>query len=294
MTYTIKSYQEEFLDAQERVGREATKNWTSFAQTPADQLKLAYSQPGFDPETRHYCFENGELVGFLTSKAEEDGKASLEFPIVLPDHEDAESLLFEKAVDTLRKKGVKVIRTRVSKGWGKTEEMAEKWGYTFAEELAVTYSVPVDTARTKDIPGLEDVVSYEHEKDFEQMVDIFVAHFDMTPEHARANFETIENAGDKVVAHLVIRKDGKVIGRGMAFRGDDPTEAFTGTLYVTEEKQRELLLTKIVTICKEKGIKTLDAPLYGDLLKQKDQLIKLFESLGFTQTGTTSYYEKKI
>ena len=80
----------------------------------------------------------------------------------------------------------------------------------------------------------------------------------------------------------------------MAFRGDDPTEAFTGTLYVTEEKQRELLLTKIVTICKEKGIKTLDAPLYGDLLKQKDQLIKLFESLGFTQTGTTSYYEKKI
>ena len=79
---------------------------------------------------------------------------------------------------------------------------------------------------------------------------MFVAHFNMTPEHARTNFETIEKAGDKVVAHLVIRKNGKVIGRGMAFRGDDPTEAFTGTLYVTEEKQRELLLTKIITICK--------------------------------------------
>lgn len=295
MTYTIKSYQEEVLDAQERVGKEVTKNWKSFAQTPVDQLKQAYSQPDFDPETRHYCFVNGELVGFLTSKVEEDGKkASLEFPLVLPGHEEAESLLFEKALDVLRKKGVKTVQTRVSEGWGKTVEMAKKWGYTFVEELAIMYSMPVSTAQIKDIPGLEEITNYEHEKDFEQMVDIFVKDFNMTPEHARTNFETLENAGDKVVAHLVMRKDGTIIGRALALRHHDPTKAFTGAIYVTEENQRKLLLTKILTICKEKGMKTLDTMISRDLLPQKDQLITLYESLGFTRTGTLSSYEIEI
>ena len=292
--YTIRSYQEEFLEEQERIGKEVTKNWKSFAQTPADQLKQVYSQLGFDAETRLYCFKDGELVGFLTSKVEENGKASLEFPMVLPDHKEAEQLLFDEVLKVLRKKGVKTVETRVSEGWGTTVDMAQKWGYTFAEELAIAYSGDMNTLDILDVPGLEEINDYDHDKDFEQMVDIFIKNFQMTPEQARANFEALENAGDKVLAHVVIRKEGKIIGRAMALRQDDPAKAFMGTVYVTEENQRKLLLTKILTICIEKGITRLDGLISRDLFHIKDELMSLYESLGCVQMTTLSFYKKEI
>ncbi|MBU7012052.1 MAG: GNAT family N-acetyltransferase [Theionarchaea archaeon] len=298
MTYIIKSYQEEFLDAQEQVGREVTKNWTPFIQTPAEQLKQIYSQPDFDPETRHYCFKNSKLVGFLTSsvleEAEKVKKANLEFPLVLPGHEEAEQLLFEKALKILRKKGANVIRTRVSESWGKTVEMAERWGYTFAEKLAECYRIHINAADIKEIPDT-DITAYHHQRDLEQMVTIFVTEYDMTPEQAHFNFESLEKAGDKVVAHLVMRKDGEIAGRALALRDDyNPHQAYTGALYVTQEEQRKLFLTKILLICKEKGIKMLDTTIFGNLLSMKDQLAALYTSLGFDHIATVSYYEKEI
>ena len=109
--YKIKSYQEEFLEAQEKVGTEATKDWQAFGQTPATQLKQIYSQEGFDPNTKLYAFEGDKLVGFLTSSIipeSEDGikRANLEFPIVLKGHEGCCELLFNKAIDYLKSKGL--------------------------------------------------------------------------------------------------------------------------------------------------------------------------------------------
>ncbi|KYK28543.1 MAG: hypothetical protein AYK19_20810 [Theionarchaea archaeon DG-70-1] len=300
MTYVIKSYQEEFLDAQERVGREATKDWTSFGQTPAERLRQVYSQPDFDLETRHYCFKDGELVGFLTSNVLKEGdggvkRANLEFPLVLPGHEEAEELLFEKAIKVLQNKGVKVVRTRVSELWGGTVEMAQRWGYTYAEDVGMSYSITLDAVDIKEIPELDKITDYNHERDSEQMVAIFVREYSMTPEQARDNFESINKAGDQVVAHLVMRKEGEIVGRALALRNeDDPTRAYTGTIYVTEENQRKLFLTKILDICKEKGIEELNAAIFGDLLSIKDQLAKQYELLGFRHTATISYYEKEI
>jgi predicted GNAT family N-acyltransferase len=297
MTYSINQYQDGFIDAQARVGREVTKTWTFFFQTPAEQLKHIYSQPDFDAETRHYCFKGNELVGFLTSKVEKDDtwKASLEFPLVLPGHENCESLLFERALDVLRKKGVRTVNTRVSGHWGRTVEMAEKWGYTFAKVVSMVYSMEVNTASIGDLPGLGEVAPYEHEKDFDQMVDIFVKNFKMTPEEARTNFESLEKSEDRVIAHLVIRKDGKIVARALALRSeDDPAHAHTGTCYVTEEDQRKRLLVKIINICKEAGVRTLVTPLFGDQLSQKDRLIPFYKSLGFAHACTVSSYEKSL
>ncbi len=298
MKYVIKNYQEEFLNAQERLGKEVTKNWKSFGQTPAEQLRQIYSQPDFDPETRHYCFLNDTLVGFLTSsvpKEDDNTRAALEFPLVLPGHEEAEELLFERAVKVLRDKGVKVIRTRVSEGWGKTVEFAERWGFTFAELLGIGYIADLDSVSIQNLPGLAEMTDYDHERDSEQMIQIFVREYKMTPEQARTNFETLAKAGDQIVAHLIIRKEGQIIGRALALRDDDdPSHARTATIYTTEEQQRKLFLTKILKICREKGIKKLSTAIFGDALSDKDKLGKLYESLGFTRLTTISYYEKKI
>ena len=60
--YEIKNYSEEFLEAQEAVGREATKDWNMFGQSSAERLKAIYSREGFDPETKFYAFEGDKLV----------------------------------------------------------------------------------------------------------------------------------------------------------------------------------------------------------------------------------------
>jgi len=299
MTYILKNYQEEFLDAQEKVGKEATKTWKAFGQTPTAQLKQIYSQPDFDPETRHYCFKDDKLVGFLTSnileEPEKPKRATLEFPIVLPGHEAAEDLLFERAIKVLQTKGVTVVRTRVSEVWGKTKEFAERWGYTPVELLGMLYSIELATVSIQETPELAEIANYDHERDFEQMIEIFIREFGMTPEQARNNFESLAKAGDQVAAHFVIRKEGEIIGRALALRQeDDPTQAYTATFYVTKDQQRKLFLTKILKTCKEKGIEKLDTSIYGDLLPLKDQLVELYESLGFSYVATISYYEKEI
>ncbi|MBU7033183.1 MAG: GNAT family N-acetyltransferase [Theionarchaea archaeon] len=297
MTYSITHYQDGFIDDQERVGKEVTRTWTFFFQTPAEQLYQLYSQPDFDRETRHYCFKDNELVGFLTSKVGKDdtSKASLEFPLVLPGHEPCESLLFERALEVLRRKGVRIVSTRVSDQWGKTLEMAEKWGYSFSEVVSVVYGMDVDTASIEDLPDSEDIVPYDHEKDFDQMVDIFVNNFNMTLEEARANFESLEKSGDQVIAHLVIREDGKIVARALVLRSeDDPAQARTGAFYVTEENQRKQLLLKLIKICKEAGISMLATSLFGDQISQKDRFVPLYESLGFTHRCTVSSYVKHI
>ncbi len=299
MTYVLKNYQKEFVEAQERVGKEATKDWKSFAQTPAEQLRQIYSQEDFDPETRHYCFKDGELVGFLSSTVlKESGggikRANLEFPIVLPGHEEAGDLLFEKAIKVLKAKGVSVVRTRVSELWGETMKLAARWGYTFAEELITLYSIELDAATIREIPGLEEVTDYDHGRDLEQMVDIFVRDYGMTPEQAHTNFVTIEKS-DQVIAHLVIRKEGKITGRTLALPYDkEPTRAYTTTIYAAEERQRKMLLTKTLKKCKEKGIKKLDASIGGNMLKSKDQFVELYKSFGFNYRAAISMYEKKI
>jgi hypothetical protein len=297
MTYVITHYQDEFIADQARIGKMITRDWTFYYQTPTTQLKQIYSHPDFDPETRHYCFKDNILVGFCTSKVEKEDPegASLEFPLVLPDHTACESLLFERAVQVLSQKGVHKVRTRVSEKWGRTVHLAETWGYTFAELVSMLYTMDVKSASMPEIPASEEVTPYDHEKDFDQLVTIFVNHFNMTPEEARTNFNSLEKAGDQVMAHLVIRKTNTIQGRVLLLRDEeDSTQARMGVVYVTEEHLRKILIQHLIVICKEKGIETLTIPLFGDQLSQKDLLIPLYESLGFTHTCTISSYEKHI
>ena len=71
--YIIKTYKEGFEEEQEKVGAKVAQDWINAHQTPADRLKEVYSQPEFDPETRHYCFKGDKMVGFL---AEAHGRSS--------------------------------------------------------------------------------------------------------------------------------------------------------------------------------------------------------------------------
>jgi hypothetical protein len=109
--YVIKPYQKGFEGDQARIGQEVARNWIwPYAYDLEDLCKI-HAQPDFDPDTRHYCFLDDEMVGFMASMITPAGggaisTANLEFPRMLPGHEGAAEILIEAALDTLKAKGI--------------------------------------------------------------------------------------------------------------------------------------------------------------------------------------------
>src|SRR5512140_545335 len=117
--YIVRDYQKGFEQDQVGIGLEVSRNWIwPYAYHLEDLLKI-HAQPGFDPATRHYCFLGDEMVGYLVSSVIPSGDgaictANLDFPRMLPGHEQAAGMLLESAFYTLRKKGVCRVVGRVT------------------------------------------------------------------------------------------------------------------------------------------------------------------------------------
>jgi len=292
--YKIKSYQEEFLEAQEKVGKEATKDWHGFGQTPAAQLKQYYSGEGFDPETKLYAFKGDEMVGFLTSTIvpeSEDGikRANLEFALCLPGHEECADLLFEQAIKNLKKKGVQKIQTRVGDIYKGTIEQAKKHGYNYLQDLYIFIE-----AKVEDISADEsefEVVNFDESKDLEQMIKIFVEELGATEEYARANFERITKDKETFAIHMVIKEDEKIVGRVLSYRNPNNPEEFNfGNFYYTDEKYFPSLFSTAMSKLKELGAERASLFLFDQTLP----MLEKYKSLGFKLAGKIDYYEKEI
>jgi hypothetical protein len=292
--YEIKTYNEEFLEDQEKVGIEATKDWSAFGQTPAAQLKQIYSREGFDPETKFYAFEGDKLVGFLTSTIvpeDESGIkiANLEFPLTLPEHEECAELLFKSAVEMLKKKGVKKLQTRVGEPYKGTIEKAKKWGYIYSKDLYILIDADVKKMKIKE--SEIEIVDFDVTQDMDAMIKIFVEQLGASEEYARTNFERIANDKETFPIHMVIREDDKIVGRVLAYRNpNDPNEFNFGNIFYTDEKYFEPLLSIAIKRIKELKGKTASLFLYDDTLEQEDK----YSSFGFSRQAKIDYFEKEI
>lgn len=292
--YEIKNYKEEFLENQEKVGNEATKDWSAFGQTPAARLKQIYSKEDFDPETKFYAFEGDKLVGFLTSvilPEDESGTkiASLEFPLTLPDHEECAEILFEKAVEMLKKKGVKKLQTRVGEPYKGTIEKAKKWGYNYSRDLFILIEAEVENLSPKesDIKILE----FDASRDIEDMIQIFIEKFGSTEEYARSNFERITKDKEAFPVHMIIRKDNKIVGRIMTYRNqNNPKKFIFGSLYYENENYIEPLISIALSKTKSLGAEKISLYLSDQTLKMEDK----YKSFGFSRSAKIDYYEKEI
>ena len=292
--YEIKTYNEEFLEAQEEVGKIATKDWNGFGQSSADRLKTLYSQEGFDPETKFYAFEGDKLVGFLTSvivPEKEPGVkiARLELPITLAGHEESSDLLFNKAVETLQKKGINKLQTRVGEVYIGTTEKAEKYGYKYSQDLYILMQAKISelTSKESDV----EVLEFDAKRDTEQMVQIFVEKLGQTEEYSRGNFERVSKDKENFPVHLVVRENDQIVGRALAYRNpNDPKEFNLGSMYLEDEQFFEPLTSKAISMLKSLGAEKIGSFLFGPTLSMEDK----YSSLGFSRTGKIDMYEKEI
>ena len=290
--YSIKTYQEEFIEDQVRIGTEVSKNWLLYGQTPVDRLKEAYSQPDFDPETRLYCFKGEEMVGFLTSRVipeKEEGKtiATLSPPLVLEGHEEASNLLLAEGVKILQIKGAEIIRFFANDSWGESAKVPEKHGFEYKRDTAYLVSQEMKNISTIDVQ--EDVLLYNKERDLEELVAIFVKELGMTEEQAVQNFEVIDTA-ENILGHFVIRKEDKIVARTYAQVDPELNVAYVGYIYSTEDKYRQELVSKIVNECMEKEISELKSFLFGGMMEK----LKDYEEMGFKQESKSSMFEKEL
>ncbi len=292
--YEIKTYNEKFLEAQEEVGKTATKEWQGFGQSSADRLKTIYSQEGFDPETKFYAFEGDKLVGFLTSIIVPESKdgiktARLEFPITLVEHEDSAELLFNTAVETLQKKGVKKLQTRVGEVYKGTVEKAEKWGYQYSQDLYKLMEANVSELSPKESDI--EVQEFDVERDLEPLIQIFVEKLGQKEEYSRGNFERVTKDKENFPIHLVIRENEQIVGRALAYRNpNNPKEFNFGSLYSEDEKYFEPLVSKAISMMKSFGAEKTSLFLFGPTLSMED----LYSSFGFSRAGKIDFYEKEI
>jgi hypothetical protein len=211
--YVIKDYQKGFERDQVRIGIEVARNWIwPYAYSLEDLLKI-HAQPDFDPDTRHYCFLGDEMVGYTLSliKPSADGRgceAYLDFPRMMPGHEQAAKLLVMKAFETLEKKAVSRVYGRVTTMCPGDIRLAEKLGFSISDwGYKVYYSYEMELGKL-NIPcdAAEEV---DPEEDLDECAKIATHWYKRPPEWCRSHLEEWHKAG--IITHLGVPEQGKMI-----------------------------------------------------------------------------------
>lgn len=294
--YTLKIYEKGFEEEQAKVGYEVARTWSFAHQTPPEVLREVYSKPDFDPETRHYCFKDGKMVGFLTSKViepKEDGRkrASLVFPSILPEHKEATDLLLERAFDFLKKKDVEVVETNVSALSGNNYDLAHKWDYKYIQDTDNLVYILNGVEIKADLETVE-IRDFDREKDLEKWLEL-VRKYDELPEEGIKNLiKELANESGNIVAHLVIEQDEEIVGTTMIYRNElKPNTANLAFTYVTETEYLKNLAVKVKEIGKERKIDTFFIWLFRGRLKLKEH----FDELNFKYgQPSASLFEKYL
>ena len=294
--YTLKSYEKGFEEEQAKVGYEVASTWSFAHQTPPTVLREVYSRPDFDPETRHYCFKDGKMVGFLTSKViepKEDGRkrASLVFPSILPDYEEVTELLLEKAFDVLKKKDIEVVETYVSALSGNNYDLAHKWDYKYIEDLDNIVYVLNGTEIKANLETVE-VRDFDKENDLEKWLALVKEYDELPDERLEKLPEELEQESKNIVAHLVIEKDEEIVGTTLIYRNEiKPTTANLAFTYVSETEYLKNLAVKVKEIGKEQNIESFFIWLYRGRLKLREH----FDELNFKYgQPSASLFEKYL
>jgi hypothetical protein len=293
--YKIKHYQKGFEDEQARVGMEVAKSFEIPHQTPAERLRERYSQDDFDPETRLYAFKGDKVIGFLTSRVLEEGEdniktASLTPPTVLSEHKKAEELLFNKAIDILKNKGVEKIQSNFGAITKQNADDAKKWGYKFVRDVVFYYKVNLDVVDTSI--SFENLFDFNFDAHQEQCAKIIAEEYGQDIEWANNLFERIKNESSDIVrVTKVIEEDGQVKAfTGIVQNQIEPTIANMYVIYAADQKYMKQLLSFYAKFCKEKKYSRLQC----GFTEETDILLAKYKPIKFELIGKAAQFEKEI
>jgi ribosomal protein S18 acetylase RimI-like enzyme len=163
-TVNIRTFQPGDEVTQAAVFNVAAFALPGFKPAAADEVKRRTRGRIFDPASRFYAEENGEVVGYCVLEPEQ-GRVS--YPWCKPGHEAAAPMLFEAALESARNRGLTrlfaayrrdwepVLRFFTDNGFSVTREMINYWADPVDLPTRASRSrLPIDRLRREDIPAL--------------------------------------------------------------------------------------------------------------------------------------------
>jgi hypothetical protein len=146
-----------------RIYNAAAGGLTKFKPGTIVDLKRRTQAKDFDPATRLYAVENGDVVGYCAWQA----NGRIGFPWCVPGFESAAAPLFGHALKAMKEHGIRRAFTAYRKDWSSITDFFQKQGFSLAREIVnylLTFeNMPTPSARVdktiapatvEDIPGI--------------------------------------------------------------------------------------------------------------------------------------------
>lgn len=251
----FRNYDESLLDDLYELIEETSRDWEWVVWYPSkEQLKQIYSQEGFTPETRHFVYDGGQLVAFLSSAVEDIRDdvqyGSVHIPFIRKGHEGVREQLLQKTLETLRSRGVQVVYARIHEGWGDVSEILKQSGFKKQELLAYRTLISVEPAMKEDYKKPDSLHYFRPAEDFDAFSKIFPRIRQQV--WARPDDQPVDllerwKRNDTLIAGVFAKKDDEIVSGSMMFGYDDPKKAFLGRIFELEGGNDEM--TKSVLDC---------------------------------------------
>ncbi|MGD8814664.1 MAG: hypothetical protein PVI78_09335 [Anaerolineales bacterium] len=291
--YVIKGYQEGYEPDQVRIGRKVARNWIWPYAYNLEDLLAIHARSDFDPHTRHYCFLGDEMVGYMFSivTESEDGEvstANLDFPRMMPGHEQAAELLMQKALDTLKERGVSLVRGRVTTMCPGDVQLAERMGFSIRDWGYKVYTSYEMEWGELDIPS-DAAEELDPERDLGEAAQIATRWFQRSPEWCRSLLTAWHEEG--VITHVGVRERGRLIAACLvAPNSVRPSTAAIYYVHTPDEQSLQPMLAKVVQKCVAKGVLNVIA----DLVNEHRPYEPVYAKLGFKKVAEWARCEKAI
>ncbi|HEY71616.1 MAG TPA: hypothetical protein G4O08_13650 [Anaerolineae bacterium] len=291
--YVIRDYQTGVEHDQVRIGREVARNWVWPYAYNLEDLMEVHARPDFDPQTRHYCFLDDEMVGYMFSQitpSDESATATayLDFPRMLPGHEQAAELLMARAFERLKGRGISLVTSRVTTMCPGDIRLAEKTGFSIRDwGYKVYYSYEMRWGKL-DIPS-DAAEEVDPGKDLSACAAIATHWYKRPREWCLSLLNEWHNEG--VITHLGVREHGRLIAACMA--APNTVRPFTAAIYyiyAPDEHVLQPMLAKVIDKCIGHGVQNVIA----DLVNEHRSYEPLYQKLGFQKVAEWARCEKSL
>lgn len=288
MSYILKNYSETYLERQFEIGDQLISTWLGGQQTPIDRLRKIYSQDDFDPETKYYALQDGQVVGFITAKIlpnqTEGLSANLEFPLIAPGNEDVEELLMDFAFDSLKKKGVKKVISRASQRWGKTMKYSEKYKYSSKKLMWKNAQLEIASYKGSSVEQL--LVSEVKESDLNEIKEILISFRENSEKEAQNQLDLLTRISDRVTSWKIVRKAGQIVGHDHLVEDKlDSRKSRMNAIYATSDAIRDSIMDAHVRAAKANGIQFISNFFFGP----SEQMGEPYRKYGFEISDLYSF-----
>ena len=291
--YVIRDYQKGYERGQARIGIEVARKWIWPYAYDQDDLLRIHAQPDFDPDTRHYCFLGEEMVGCMFSLISTSGEqgvstAVLQFPRMVPGHEQAAQLLMARAFGALKAKGVSRVVGRVTTMCPGDIRLAENTGFAIRDwGYKVYYSYEMECGRL-DIPS-EAAEEVDLGVDLDACAAIASLWYKRPAEWCVGRIRELYATG--IIAHLGVRESGKLVAACLAAPNVlRPSTAAIHYIYAPDERSLLPMLAVAVNKCVEGGTHDLIA----DLVNEHRGYEPVYQRLGFVKVAEWARCEKTL